>query len=81
MMDTTDGILMAKASKWALRDPLGKVFYNVTCTGLSVAVALGIGSIEVVQVLMDRLSIRGALVDFVDAVNFRILGYGIVARS
>ena len=40
VMDTTDGVLMSKAYNWAFLNPLRKIFYNITTTGLSVAVAL-----------------------------------------
>ena len=43
VMDTTDGVLMTKAYDWAFLNPLRKIFYNITTTGLSVAVALGVG--------------------------------------
>jgi High-affinity nickel-transport protein len=46
VMDTTDGVLMCKAYDWAFLNPLRKIFYNITTTGLSVAVALLVGTIE-----------------------------------
>src|ERR1700683_1674567 len=51
LMDTTDGVLMSKAYNWAFLNPLRKIFYNLTTTGLSVAVALLIGSIELLPVI------------------------------
>ena len=50
VMDTTDGVLMVKAYDWAFVNPLRKIFYNVVITGLSVVVALVIGTIELLQV-------------------------------
>src|SRR6185369_10441971 len=55
LMDTTDGVLMTKAYDWALVNPLRKIFYNLTTTALSIAVALGIGTIELAQVLIGAL--------------------------
>lgn len=78
MMDTTDGILMSKAYNWAFLNPLRKVFYNITTTGLSVAIALLIGSIELLQVLIGVLDVRGAVPDFVAGLDFGVLGYLIV---
>ena len=46
-MDSIDGSFMNFAYGWALSKPVRKVFYNLTITGLSVAVALVIGTIEV----------------------------------
>jgi high-affinity nickel-transport protein len=78
VMDTTDGILMSRAYNWALINPLRKIFYNITTTGLSVAVALVIGSIELLQVLISVLGLRGRFYDAVAALDFGILGYVVV---
>jgi high-affinity nickel-transport protein len=55
LMDTADGVLMCGAYGWAFSNPLRKVFYNLTITGLSVAVALIVGTIELASLLTDRL--------------------------
>jgi high-affinity nickel-transport protein len=55
LMDSADGILMCGAYGWAFRNPLRKVFYNLTVTGLSVVVALLIGTIELVSIVTDRV--------------------------
>jgi high-affinity nickel-transport protein len=78
VMDTTDGILMCKAYDWAFLNPLRKIFYNLTTTGLSVAVALVIGSVELIQVLVAMLDLHGRFADFVVRLDFGILGYLIV---
>jgi nickel/cobalt transporter (NiCoT) family protein len=77
-MDTTDGVLMAKAYDWAFVNPLRKIFYNITITSLSIAVALVIGSIELLQVLIGTLHLDGRFFDFVAGLDFGILGYVIV---
>jgi high-affinity nickel-transport protein len=79
IMDTTDGVLMSKAYNWALLNPLRKIFYNITTTGLSVAVALLVGTIELLQVLIGTLKLRGDFFDFITDLNFGMLGYLIVA--
>ena len=78
VMDTTDGVLMSKAYNWAFLNPLRKIFYNITTTALSVAVALLIGTIELLQVLIGMLDLHGPLADFIAGLNFGILGYLIV---
>jgi high-affinity nickel-transport protein len=79
LMDTTDGALMSKAYGWAFSSPLRKIWYNITTTSLSVAVALLIGTIEIFQVLSDRLHWRGAFFDFLNGrLDFGVLGYIIV---
>src|SRR5438445_566220 len=47
LMDTADGAFMSRAYSWAFSNPVRKVFYNLTMTGLSVFVALFLGLIEV----------------------------------
>jgi high-affinity nickel-transport protein len=78
LMDTTDGILMSKAYNWAFLNPLRKIFYNITTTGLSVAVALLIGTIELLQVLIGILGLHGKFFVFIAALDFGVLGYLIV---
>ena len=51
LLDTTDGLFMNFAYGWAFFKPVRKVYYNITITGLSVAVAIFIGRLEVAQVL------------------------------
>ena len=50
-MDTTDGLLMNLAYGWAFFNPVRKVYYNLTITGLSVAICLFIGGIETLTLL------------------------------
>ena len=78
LMDTTDGILMSKAYHWAFVNPLRKIFYNITTTSLSIAVALVVGTVELLQVLIDILSLRGRFFDWIGALEFSALGYIIV---
>jgi len=78
VMDTTDGVLMCKAYDWAFLNPLRKIFYNLTTTGLSVAVALLVGSVELLQVLIGVLGLRGPFFDTVAGLDFGELGYLIV---
>ena len=46
LMDTADGVFMVRAYSWAFSSPLRKIYYNITTTSLSVAIALLIGTIE-----------------------------------
>ena len=46
LLDSIDGSFMNFAYGWAFSKPVRKVFYNITITGLSVAVALVIGTVE-----------------------------------
>jgi high-affinity nickel-transport protein len=49
LLDSIDGCFMNFAYGWAFSKPVRKVYYNITITGLSVAVALIIGTIELVS--------------------------------
>jgi high-affinity nickel-transport protein len=77
-MDTTDGVLMSKAYNWAFVNPLRKIFYNITITGLSIAVALIIGTIELLQVFIGLFALRGRFFDLIAGLDFGTLGYVIV---
>ena len=46
LLDSIDGCFMNFAYGWAFSKPVRKVYYNITITGLSVAVALIIGTVE-----------------------------------
>jgi high-affinity nickel-transport protein len=77
-MDTTDGVLMVKAYNWAFVNPLRKIFYNLTMTSLSIAVALIIGTIELAQVFIRLWHLEGPVFDFIAELDFGIAGYLIV---
>ena len=55
-----------------------KVFYNLTITGLSVAVALVIGTIELGGLLAQKLGARGSFWSWLEHVNIGTLGFIIV---
>jgi nickel/cobalt transporter (NiCoT) family protein len=74
VMDTTDGVLMTKAYDWAFVNPMRKLFYNIAITGLSVAVALVIGSVELLQMPVRLLQLRGPFCDYVAGLDFGSLG-------
>jgi high-affinity nickel-transport protein len=78
LMDTTDGILMNYAYGWAFLTPVRKVFYNLAITALSVAVALVIGTIELVGVLADRLAVNSGPLASIANINLDHVGYIIV---
>jgi nickel/cobalt transporter (NiCoT) family protein len=50
LMDTIDGAFMAHAYGWAFSSPVRRIFYNIGVTSLSVAVALVVGTVELLQV-------------------------------
>jgi high-affinity nickel-transport protein len=78
-IDTVDGVFMAAAYGWALSTPARKLFYNLTVTGLSAAVALAIGTVELLHVLAHQLALRGSFWGTVNSLDFSSMGYAIVA--
>jgi high-affinity nickel-transport protein len=78
LMDTVDGVFMNAAYGWAFAKPVRKVFYNITITSISVAVALIIGTIELVGVLADQARITSGPLAAVASINLDWAGYGIV---
>jgi high-affinity nickel-transport protein len=78
LFDTIDGAFMNFAYGWAFSRPIRKIYYNITITGLSVAVALLIGSIELLTVLAERLGLTGGLWGLVSGLDLNLVGYAIV---
>jgi high-affinity nickel-transport protein len=50
LLDTADAEFMTHAYGWAVSSPVRRIYYNLTVTSLSVLVALGIGTLELLQV-------------------------------
>lgn len=78
LLDTIDGSFMNFAYGWAFSKPVRKVYYNIIITGLSVAVALGIGGLELLQVIAKQLNLTGGLWNYVADFNLNSAGYFIV---
>jgi high-affinity nickel-transport protein len=72
---------MSKAYGWAFDHPLRKMYYNMTTTGLSVFVALLVGTVEYLQVISSHLGLddRGFFYWINNTLDFETLGYVIVA--
>jgi nickel/cobalt transporter (NiCoT) family protein len=79
LLDTIDGAFMNFAYGWAFSRPVRKIYYNITITALSVAVALVIGTIELMSVFADKLSLQGGIWGFVSNLDLNLVGYVIVA--
>ncbi len=79
LLDTIDGSFMNFAYGWAFSQPVRKVFYNITITGLSVAVALIIGTVELLSVMSSQLDWTGGFWDWLSGLDLNTLGFAIVA--
>jgi high-affinity nickel-transport protein len=55
-----------------------KVFYNLTITGLSVAVALLIGTIEVISICVTYFNLSGGVWGFLRHIDLNTAGFVIV---
>ena len=78
LLDTIDGSFMNFAYGWAFSKPVRKVYYNIIITGLSVAVALFVGGLELLQVLAKQLNLTGGFWNYALAFNLNSAGYFIV---
>jgi high-affinity nickel-transport protein len=79
LLDTIDGSFMNFAYGWAFSKPARKVFYNLTITGLSVAVALVIGTVELGGLLAQKLGAHGSFWAWLEHLDIGSLGVIIVA--
>jgi high-affinity nickel-transport protein len=76
--DTVDGSLMNYAYGWAFAGPVRKVFYNLAITGLSVAVALIIGTVELSGLVFQELNLSGGFWTWWENIDINLLGFIIV---
>jgi nickel/cobalt transporter (NiCoT) family protein len=79
LLDSIDGLFMNFAYGWAFSRPVRKVYYNMLITGLSVAVALIIGVIEIDSILVDKLGITSGPLHTIGTLDLNHVGYLIVA--
>lgn len=77
LLDTTDGLVMRYVYGWAFGRPRRRMTYDIAVTALSVAVAFIVGSIEILALFGDRLSLGGAFRWF-EQIDLNALGFGIV---
>jgi high-affinity nickel-transport protein len=78
MMDTLDGAFMSHAYGWAFSSPVRKVYYNISVTSLSVAIAWMVGAIELLQVLAAKLALHGPFWRLLSSIDLGHLGYLVV---
>jgi high-affinity nickel-transport protein len=78
LFDTLDGCFMNFAYEWSFSRPIRKVYYNLVITGLSVAVALLIGTIELLGLLSSELHLQGSFWVAMAAFNVNTAGFVIV---
>jgi nickel/cobalt transporter (NiCoT) family protein len=79
LLDTVDGCFMNFAYGWAFSKPVRKVYYNIAITGLSVAVALIIGGVELLGLLAEKAGLAGGFWDWIAGLDLNYVGYVVVA--
>ena len=77
LFDTADGCFMNFAYGWAFARPVRKVYYNLVITGLSIAVAFLIGTIEIFGLLSGELNIHGGFWDVMANFDINKAGFAI----
>jgi nickel/cobalt transporter (NiCoT) family protein len=77
LFDTLDGCFMNFAYGWAFARPVRKVYYNLVVTGLSIAAAFLIGTVEVLGVLTGEVHLHGAFWSFVANFDVNRAGFAI----
>ena len=78
LLDSIDGFFMNYAYGWAFSRPVRKVYYNITITALSVAVALIIGTIQLISILSEKLSIDAGPLAWIGALDLNYVGFAII---
>lgn len=78
LMDTTDSVLMTGVYGWAFVKPIRKLWYNLTITAASVAVALFIGSVEGLGLIGEKLGLEGRFWDIISSLNGNLTNFGLV---
>jgi high-affinity nickel-transport protein len=74
LWDTIDGTFMNFAYGWAFSNPVRKIYYNITVTGLSVAFAFVIGGTELTQVAVGQLNLTGGFWHWMAALDLNVAG-------
>jgi high-affinity nickel-transport protein len=78
LMDTIDGCFMNFAYGWAFFNPVRKVYYNLTITGLSVFICIFIGTIEVLGLIPQEFHVSGTFWDWMANFDINKAGFIIV---
>ena len=78
LFDTLDGCFMNFAYGWSFSRPLRKIYYSLVITGLSVGVAVVIGTVELVGLLGTELHLSGPFWNVMTGFDINTAGFVIV---
>jgi high-affinity nickel-transport protein len=76
LVDTLDSVMMVGAYGWAFVNPIRKLWYNLTMTAASVAVAVLIGGVEALGLFADRFELAGGFWSIITALNHDLADFG-----
>lgn len=78
LFDTLDSAVMVKAYGWATINPIRKVYYSLTITGISVVIAIVIGGIELLGLLNEKLGLKDPITSWIATFDLEYIGYVVV---
>lgn len=78
LFDSLDGVLMSRAYRWAFARPVGKVYYNVVVTSISVVVAFLVAMVCLSGTLVDGLNLDSGPVVWIASIGLQDVGFIIV---
>lgn len=78
LFDTLDSAVMVKAYSWAAINPVRKVYYSLTVTGISVMVAVLIGGVELIGLLNEKLGLSDPFTRWIAGFDLENIGYLVV---
>ena len=83
LLDTTDGLFMIGAYKWAVVEPARKLYYNLLITLMSIAVAVFIGGVQVAGLVTAHAGEGSRVAAAIAHLNssFNALGIAVVVTS
>jgi len=80
LIDSLDNFVMVGAYGWAFAKPVRKLYYNMTITATSVAIALFIGGLETLGLIADKFSLQGGFWNMIGYLNdhMGLVGYWVI---
>jgi high-affinity nickel-transport protein len=78
LIDTLDSVVMKNAYEWAYARPVRKVYYNLTITAMSVAVAFLVGGVGLIGLVADWLRVHSGPVAWIGSLDVENFGFVIV---
>lgn len=78
LVDTLNGVVMHHAYSWAYAAPARRIYYNLTITLISVAVAFLVGGVVLFSLLAETLGANAGAAGWIAELDFEYLGFIIV---